>query len=154
MEANKHKLMVTQMDKKLTAFTSIANVITPIKGWIHSIRKALKMSEKQLAKRMGISQPALHLLESREKEKTISLKKMEEIGNALDLRFVYGFAPKTSLSQMIEEKARLAAKKIVFTTSLNMSLEEQKVSEQRIKESVDELTKELIRTMPRFLWDD
>jgi len=40
-----------------------------------------------------------------------------------------------------------------MTTSRQMAMEDQKVREKRLKESVNERTEELIRTMPKILWD-
>ncbi|MEO0065497.1 MAG: hypothetical protein RI983_823 [Bacteroidota bacterium] len=45
-------------------------------------------------------------IEKREKEGAITIKAMQEIANAMDMKFVYGFVPNAgSLELMIEKKA-------------------------------------------------
>lgn len=93
-------------------------------------------------------------IERRESTGTITLKALEEAGDALGMRLVYGFVPKNgSLEEMIEQKAREVAEKIVKRTSTTMKLEDQENSKERLKQAIDELTAELKKEMPKSLWD-
>jgi hypothetical protein len=77
--------------------------------------------------------PSTKEIEEREANKNITLNKLIEVGEALDLRFVYGFIPKQqTLEKMIEERALLVARDLVMRTSQSMKLEQQENSEERL----------------------
>ena len=85
-------------------------------------------------------------------EKTKSA--MKEAGQAMDMKFVYGYIPVDgTLEALIEKKAKKLATEIVMRTSATMKLENQENSPQRIKNAIEERTKELIDEMPKILWD-
>jgi predicted DNA-binding mobile mystery protein A len=93
-------------------------------------------------------------IESSEREGTLSIKALKEVAQAMDMTLVYGFVPKDeSLEALIERKAREIATEIVRRTSGNMKLEDQENTDNRIRESIEERTKELIDKMPKALWD-
>jgi hypothetical protein len=54
---------------------------------------------------------------------------------------------------MIENRAEKVARSIVLRTSTSMELKKQEVSSERIEKSIQSKADELIRTMPRYLWD-
>ena len=135
-------------------FKALLNVKSSPKGWINQIRTGLNMSQVQLAKRLGMTAPAIIDLERREAEEAITLKSLREAGEALNLKLVYGFVPKDgSLEAMIEEKAREQATKIIKRTSVTMKLEDQENSRSRLEEALAELTNDIKREIPKSLWD-
>jgi len=70
------------------------------------------------------------------------------------LKFIYGFIPeKESISEMVKQRALEIAKEIVLRTSVNMSLEDQKNSEKRLRKAIKEKTLEIQQEMPKYLWD-
>ena len=70
------------------------------------------------------------------------------------MKFVYGFIPKSgTLEKMIEERALELAKEIVLRTSNTMQLEDQENTKERISKAIQEKKEEIIRKMPRYLWD-
>jgi predicted DNA-binding mobile mystery protein A len=98
--------------------------------------------------------PSTKEIEEREANKNITLNKLIEVGEALDLRFVYGFIPKQqTLEKMIEERALHVARELVMRTSQSMKLEQQENSEERLAQAVRERAEKLQNEMPRFLWD-
>ncbi len=148
------KLILSQLDQKLLKYRLIEAISIPPRGWIYSIRQALNMSLRQLGNRMGITAPSVHEIEAREKNGTVSLKVLRQVGEALDMKLVYGFIPKTdSLESMIEEQALQIARTIVERTSANMVLEDQKNSDQRLKKAIAEKAFEIKSAVPRYLWD-
>ncbi|MBN1251203.1 MAG: mobile mystery protein A [Bacteroidales bacterium] len=150
----KNKLIIEQLDKKLIVYKNLDKVQIPPNGWVFSFRKALNMSLRQLGKRMGITPQSVKEIEEREKNGTVSIGILKQVGKALDMKFVYGFIPKNySLKKMIEERAAELAKEIVNRTSVSMNLEDQKPSETRIKKAIQEKSEELIYKMPKYLWD-
>ncbi len=147
-------LMIEQLDKKLSKFAEIENNLTPEIGWIKSIRLALNISLTQFAKMLKKSSPTVKELEEREANKNITLKKLIEIGDALNLRFVYGFVPKDgSLEKIIENRAYKIAEEIVMRTSHTMKLEDQENSEERLKKAIKDRAEKIKNELPKYLWD-
>lgn len=154
MKDTKQLLMLKQMDAKLQVFTPLLNSTPPPKGWLNAVRKTFKMSLRQFGERLGITAPSAEGLEKREVEKTITLKSLEQAGNALNMKLVYGFVPiDGSLEKTIENRAKELAIEIVKTTSHTMALEDQANSNERLKQAVEEKVKQLMYEMPRYLWD-
>jgi predicted DNA-binding mobile mystery protein A len=112
------------------------------------------MTMGQLATRLKISKGAIQKIEAREASRQISLNKIIEVGNALEMKFVYGFAPKNgSLENLVNQRAEKIATNIVLRTHQNMRLEDQGISDAKIAASIKELTEELKREMKKSLWD-
>jgi predicted DNA-binding mobile mystery protein A len=112
------------------------------------------MSLRQFGERLGITPPSAENIEKREKEGSITLRSLEEAGRALDMKLVYGFVPMHgSIEKTIEDRARALALEIVKATSHTMVLEDQEVTNERLKKAVDNKAAELIYKMPRYLWD-
>lgn len=154
MKNSKQKLLIEQMDRKIKAFRALENSMVPKKGWVNSIRITLKMTLRQLAERMKISAQSVSELEKREANGSISLKTLKDAANAMDMKLVYGFIPKEeSLEKIIEKRARKIAAEIVSRTSNSMRLEDQENSKNRIGKSIKSKTKEIMDTMPKYLWD-
>lgn len=152
MSYKNKKLQLEQIDEQLRELKAL-NLQTPQSGWINAIRTAIGMSARQLAKRLGISQQALAALEKREVEESITLMKLREVGEKLDLRLVYSFVPKESLESMVKKQAREVATTIVKKTSKQMIMEDQKIADQKITKAIEERTLEIKRKMPKYLWD-
>ncbi len=150
----KNKLIQEQLDNKIIRFSNLEMVPVPPDGWIYSIRQGINMSLKQLGQRLSITPQSVKEIEQREKNDTISLKVLKQVASALDMHFVYGFVPgEKTLKKMVEKRASELARQIVERTSVQMNLEDQKNSEQRIKNAIREKTEELINELPKFLWD-
>ncbi len=154
MKDLKLKLLIEQLDRKFQTLSAIDGLHIPAEGWIYSVRTALRMTLKQLGAKLNITAQSVKEIEQREKSGSITLNSLKEVGNALDLQFVYGFIPKEkSLNAMIDKRAREIAEKIVLRTSTTMSLEDQQNTSERIKKAIDDLAKEIKSEMPRYLWD-
>ncbi len=154
MKNSKQALLIEQVDRKLKTFKSLNDVIVPKKGWVYTVRTALKMSLRQLAERMNITPQSVSEIEQRESNESITLKSLREVAQAMDMKLVYGFIPiDGSIEKMIEKRAIEIATKIVMRTSNSMKLEDQENSKKRIEKNVQIKAKELIDTMPKHLWD-
>ncbi len=150
----KRKLLVEQLDKKMQEFKVFGEVHVPSSGWVNAIRTTLNMSLAQLGKRLRKTPVTVKEMEEREQKKTITLRKLIEIAEALDLRFVYGFIPKeSSLEAMIERRAQKVAREIVMRTSHTMALEDQENRKERLERSINERAENLKRDLPKYLWD-
>lgn len=148
------KLLVEQLDRKLLPFQGTEKIIIPERGWINNIRIALNMTLEQLGNKLNITRQGAKRIEESEAAGSISIKSMKEMGDLLNMKFVYGFVPYDgSIENLINRKAEELAKKIVLRTNHNMKLENQGNSEDTITHAVKDLTIELKREMNKSLWD-
>src|SRR4051794_37115016 len=83
----------------------------PVKGWIRAVREALGMTAEQLAKRLGVTQPAVVATEQSEAQGTIQLATMRRVAEALDCTLVYALVPNRPLETTVRERARLFARR-------------------------------------------
>jgi predicted DNA-binding mobile mystery protein A len=151
---NKKKLLIEQLDQKLTKFKDAGMVQTPQKGWVNIIRTTLNMTREQLGAKLNLTKGAIQKIEEREATGQITLHKLRDVGNALDMRFVYGFIPRDeSIDNLISIKAESLARKIVLRTNQNMKLEDQGISDKKINSSITDLANEIKREMRKSLWD-
>ncbi len=154
MKNTKQQLIIEQVDKKLMAFQSLADLSIPTKGWVNTTRTALKMSLRQLGSRVNATAQHIKQLENREANGTLSINSLKEVANALDMRLVYGFVSKhETLEQMIENRAKELATEIVMRTQNTMTLEDQQNTKERIEKAIAQKTEEIQYLMPRYLWD-
>ena len=154
MDKLNRKLMIEQLDGKLAKLHVLKEVEVPSKGWINAIRTTLNMSLVQLAKRLNKTSVSVKEIEEREQNKTITLKKLIEVGEALDLQFVYGFLPKeSSIEKMIDKRAQQVAREVVMRTSHTMKLEDQENREERLQQALKDRADILKQEMPKHLWD-
>jgi predicted DNA-binding mobile mystery protein A len=124
----------------------------PADGWIRGVRKALGMSVRQLANRIGITQQSASRLEQNEINDSISLKTLRKAAEAMNCKLVYAIIPhETSLEEMVNKQAYNKAKEIVLPVNHTMMLEAQEVGD--IEEKIRELAKELARKLNASFWD-
>jgi predicted DNA-binding mobile mystery protein A len=149
-----NKLQFQQLNEKIDQLTGLQHVIVPPIGWIKAIRNGIGMTMEQLGKKLSITKQGVMDIEKREKEGAITIKSMQEIAKAMDMKLVYGFVPNEGdLEQMIETRAIEMAKKIVERTSNTMKLEDQANSKERIEKAIKERASEIINNTPKILWD-
>jgi len=151
---NKKKLLIEQLDKKLAEFKGAKMVQVPQKGWVNTIRTTLNMTRNQLGTKLGLTKGAIQKIEEREATGQITINKLRDVGQALDMQFVYGFVPKDgTIDNLIDFKAEILARKIVLRTNQNMKLEDQGIGDEKINKSIEDLANEIKREMRKSLWD-
>lgn len=154
MTTQDRRLIIRQVDDKLSNWVQFGDVNVPPKGWIHAIRIAMGMSLSQLAKRLKKTVASTREIEEREQSQAITLKKLREAAEALDAHLVYALVPKGgSLEALIEKRAIEVARKIVMRTSHSMALEDQQNSQLRLEKAIQEKAEELRREAPKLLWN-
>ncbi|MFZ0473111.1 MAG: mobile mystery protein A [Bacteroidales bacterium] len=154
MDTTKQSLIIEQTDRKLKPFNAAGQVIIPPRGWINTIRNAMKMSLSQMGKRLGITAPSVREIEGRESNGTITLNTLREAGRALNMRLVYGFVPMDrSIRKSINKRAREVASQIVMRSSHNMKLEDQGTTKAQVKKAIKMQADKIITSMPKSLWD-
>jgi predicted DNA-binding mobile mystery protein A len=147
-------ILLDQIDQKIGNLKKAGDFHIPAKGWINAVRLSLNMSFRQMGQKLDMTAQSASEMEKREADDSISLNGLKKFAEAMDMKFVYGFIPNEgSLEKIIEKRAYEIAKEIVSRTSVNMNLEDQKNSEERLKKAVRERAEEIKREMPRYLWD-
>ena len=148
------KILIEQLDEKLKPFQKTETVIVPDRGWIHTIRTTLNMTMAQLGTKLNITRQGVKSIEESEAKGAISINSLKEIGNVLDLKFVYGFVPvEGTIDNLINIKAEKLARKIVLRTNQNMKLENQGIGDKKIKNTIKDVANEIKREMKKSLWD-
>jgi predicted DNA-binding mobile mystery protein A len=157
MKPKKTNLLLQRqiIEKKLLAWLPIRSEPKPNSGWIKAIRGALGMTAKQLADRMGTTQPNIAAMEERESSGTITLETLEKTARAMDCKLIYAIVPNEdylSLNEMLDHKAEEAAKLISKKISHPMALESQDLSAEDKLSSIQRLAKELKEKMDSRIW--
>ena len=151
---DKRAIIRDQLDDKINSLKKAVEVIPPGSGWIHAIRYGINMSLRQLGQKLSITPQSVKEIEEREKQGTISLIVLRRVAQALNMRFVYGFIPNDqTLEGMIEKRAKEMAEILVNQASMHMSLEDQGLSEDKLKRAVDQKAREFRDKVPKMLWD-
>lgn len=151
---NKKKLLIEQLDQKLANFKDASMVLVPQKGWVNTIRTTLNMTRDQLGAKLGLTKGAIQKIEEREATGQITINKLKDVSNALNMKFIYGFIPKDgTIESLVNLKAEKLARKIVLRTNQNMKLEDQGIGDEKIDKTIKELANEIKREMKKSLWD-
>lgn len=146
------KLIREQLDKKLEKLKPLSSV-TVENGWIKLIREALGMSTKQLGKRVGIDQSRISRLENAEIENDLKLSSLKKIAEGLNMKFVYGFVPESSLEEVVREQAKKIALKRMTKVNHTMRLEQQELSEDEKNKALEDLIQKIMIEKPKDFWD-
>lgn len=103
--------LAQRLDQQLTN-QNFASALNPgVTGWITQAIQALGASQVALADVLDISYQAIQKLESHERSRNVTLLRMQNVAEALDCDFVYGFVPRGSFSERaieLEEKQNRA----------------------------------------------
>ena len=148
------KLMRRQVQELISPFSDFSNKAFPKRGWIRVMRESLGMSSLDLAKRVGCSRANIVALESREKKQAITLESLDQVAKAMNCTLVYCFVPQKPLEQMVEEQARLIAKKQIEFINHSMELEQQGLTPKQLEQQEYDLVNELLRGNAKNLWRD
>ena len=147
-----------QYSKLINQAAVLTNIPQPEEGWIKSMRSALAMSGAALSKRLGGHRSTVSYLERSELDGGITLKKMREVAQAMNCRFVYAIVPtggkNASIETIIDRQAEMIARGIVEDTSVHMMLEAQQLSKTENEKEIQRLKKQIIDDMPRDFWGD
>jgi predicted DNA-binding mobile mystery protein A len=149
----RNQLIQGQISQKLAEISHLGTVQIPGKGWVRSIRQALGMSGRQLAERMGVEPPRITEMEKAEAGGTLTLRTLRRAADALDCRLVYALVPNTSLEDTLRRQATKAARERLGRVSHSMRLEDQALGTGEEGELLRERAEDLMREMPRRLWD-
>ncbi len=150
----KGKLVREQLESSLQRLEPLVAIEAPPKGWIRAIRAALGMSARQLAGRAGFSQQALSRIERDELTGSVTVRMLKRVAESLDCVFVYGFVPRSSLTETVREQARRVATRRLGQAVTTMALEAQALGKQENQRILSGMVDQLADNPPANLWDE
>jgi len=139
-----------QLDDRNSALNQTAQ--RPENGWIRTIRRALGMSPKDLAERMGVHDSRVRRIEADEVKDKVTLSTLQRAAQAMDCRLVYQFVPNGSFEEIVRRRARELARHRVSKTSRTMALEDQRVDPDVLSDIERDLVDEYLIDPPRDFW--
>ena len=140
------------LDARVSSSALISTLQRPPRGWIRAIREALGMTTTQLAKRLGVSQPAVVSLERSEALGHVRLDTLQRAAAALDCTLVYTLVPNQPLESLVQSRRREIAEKQLAAVEQSMALENQSVTDRGTQEHLlDELAS---RIDAQTLWNE
>ncbi|MFH1542106.1 MAG: helix-turn-helix domain-containing protein [bacterium] len=119
---------------------------------LRDVREVLGMTQKQLAKRLGISQPVLSKIE--DNAESCSLKTVARVAQGLGCEFLGAIAAKDSLETKIKIQASQKAQALIKRTFANMAMEEQGPEKQNYEFQLEIMTSELMANPRPILWEE
>ena len=141
-----------RLDQRFSSMKPESRYRPPPKGWIRAIRDALGMSGAQLGQRMGVKAQSVADIEKSEASGTIQLKTLRRVAEALDCVAVYALIPKSSLEDLVQQKAHEIARKALIRIAHTMDLEAQGLTHEERKEQIETYIHDHLRE--RDLWED
>ena len=152
MSSEFNYLRLEQLQAAVNAYGVFLTKRVPSRGWLKEIREALGRTERQQAKRVGISGSALHKSEQSEAEERITLGQLRKLADGLDCELVYALVPRKPLTEVVQDKAKQLAQEEVVGVAHSMSLENQRPTDERIKMQITRRAEELLRGRWSNLW--
>lgn len=133
------------LDKILSCLDGVKKTSVPPKGWVHEIRNALAMEGRQLGTRMGVTGSRITRIEQDEAAGAITIKSMHRAAEAMGCKFVYAIVPADTdrLEDLVRTQAIALAEKLVPP---NLPPSDR-------GRAVRDMAEDMIRELPRALWD-
>lgn len=132
-------------------FNDTKPIKQPSGGWIRTARKALGMSVKALAQRLGKTPPTVNGYEEREIDGRITLNTLREVADALNCDLHYTLVPRQPIYDLRKAQAEKKAARLMASVNTQMNLEKQPLSTAAQRMTTDELTHQLLSS--NKLWD-
>ncbi|WP_441255681.1 mobile mystery protein A [Tardiphaga sp. 285_C5_N1_2] len=141
-----------RLDERLLYLKPEDRFRAPPKGWTRAIRDALGMTGVQFAKRLGIRPQSVEALEKSEAEGAIQLKTLRRVAEALDCTLVYALVPNTSLTGVIDARARKIAMRDLGRVAHTMKLEAQGTGDADLEARINAYISDVLKE--RDLWQE
>lgn len=150
MKKYSKKPQIQQITALLNRGTPIA--LSDVSRYIKNIRNSIGMTQKQMAKKIGISAPTLNKIEKN--IESSSLNTISKIANVLNLEVMVSFLSREPLKVLVKRQAEKKAKKIINHAYSTMSMEEQAPSKKTYAQKLKELIEEFNNNPDSSLWED
>src|SRR5258708_38972521 len=89
---------INSLDLLLQVVGGVRNMDRPEKGWLATIRKALHVSQADVAKTLEVTQSTVAAFERNEVNRAITLGSLDKAGEALNCKVVYLIVPSDGLT--------------------------------------------------------
>ncbi len=132
----------------------IYRIELPKEGWLATVRKALGMSAAQLARRLGVTRAQVSKTEKAELSGSVTIKTMQSMAEGMGCRFVYAIVPQKTVEDILDNRARIKARRIVEAASKQAALEDQALTDQQIEFEIERLQRNMVADMPSDFWND
>lgn len=119
--------------------------------WLRLMRKRLRMTQRQLAKRAGVPQSSISRIECGQVEPSLSM--IIKLFTTLFCEVAFLPIPMVDCDRIIEQQARKAAERKVKYLEGTMALEEQQPEASFKEAMVEEETQRLIRSRSSEIWE-
>ncbi|MFC1496007.1 helix-turn-helix domain-containing protein [Candidatus Margulisiibacteriota bacterium] len=119
---------------------------------LKEIRAALGMTQKQLAKRLGVDPSVVSKIE--ERAGNCNLKTLLKLVTALQCKIKIAVVAGASLESIVKNQAKKAAKKILDRTYSNMALEKQAPRKSAYRYQFKEIVEDLCNNPGPELWEE
>ncbi len=147
-------LPIKHLDEIVKPFSQATASAVPRRGWIETVRRALGMPAKTLARRLGVGPSQVTRFGQREEAGAITMASLRRVADALECDVVYAFVPRGgSFQSILEHQVRRAATTRLAAVEHTMALEAQPVDADERDRQFDELVRELLRDRPASIWD-
>jgi|SaaInlStandDraft_1057018.scaffolds.fasta_scaffold58595_2 predicted DNA-binding mobile mystery protein A len=144
----KKPLIIKQLNESI-----IPKVRTPRDGWVRSLRNALGMKLKDLAKRLSVNDSTVSRMENREVDGTITLNSLRKLADAMDCDLVYGLVPREgNYSKLLKRQARQYVSQNWDLVNHSMMLERQQLTEKEREEIAEMRANELASNVDPVIW--
>jgi hypothetical protein len=106
MRAMERRVLLKKMDKEMRYYRLAAREKKPTNELLRTVRKALRVPMKEMAKKMGTVESALFQMEEREGTGSITLRSLDRMAGAMGCKVVYGVVPLNgkTLEELAEER--------------------------------------------------
>jgi predicted DNA-binding mobile mystery protein A len=141
------------LDKALIPFRMAADQARPPKGWVRAIRDALGMTSRQLAARMELSQSTVTAMEQGEAAGTVTLNTLRQAAEALDCQLVYALVPRSTLDEMVRQRAEVVARSHLARVHHTMRLEDQALRSEDLAAELERLISAVLTAKASRLWE-
>ncbi len=132
----------------------LKDLTMPSEGWLRTARKALGMSGAQLARRLGVTRAMVSNTERAEQDGGVTLKTLQNMAQAMDCRLVYAIIPEQEIEAILQARAYKKAREQVMAAGVQMALEAQTLSQDKLDEQVQRLAREILEKRGSQLWNE
>jgi predicted DNA-binding mobile mystery protein A len=109
LKTNLNLARLADLDRQFSKLAVLRSHVTPLCGWVKTVRLALGMSSKVLGDRLGMSAQGVRKLEQAEADGSISLKTLSRLADGMDCDVHCVLVPRTSLLNQVLTRAQEAA---------------------------------------------
>jgi predicted DNA-binding mobile mystery protein A len=147
-------LATNQLDVATKTIRSLPTDLGVRSGWIAAVLQALGMPARVLAQRLRVAPAQVTRAQQREMSGAITLASLRRIADALECDVMYALVPREgSFQGLVQRQAEAAATVRLAEVEHTMRLEQQLVDPAEHHRQLTELTEELVRTRPAWMWD-